>query len=322
MKVLIVTNVYPSDNNPYSGLFVKEQIEAVEKYYPDVTFDIYYINHYKGKYQYVKSIWEVNRLIKKGCYDLVHIHYGLAGLFLVDPFKKKIPTIVTYHGSDIQPKGGSGKISITIAKYVATKVQAVVILNDLMKLIVEKYCDCVYMIPCSVNTNTFRPIPRTMGNDKIHIVFPSNHNRAVKNYPLFCKTISILKKDYSLDIEEHELKGMSREEIALLYSNADVLLMTSQSEGSPQVIKEAMACNLPCVSTPVGDVSVLLNNVKDSYVSKEHDANELALLVAKSLKHEGSGIPGREKCFKLGIDEESTARKVYELYKDTINKFK
>lgn len=320
MKVLIVTSVYPSSHNPYSGLYVKEQIESVERHHSDVCFDVYYINHYKGKFQYVKSIWEVNKKIKEGHYDLVHVHFGLAGLYLINPFITKIPTIVTYHGSDIQPKGGSGLVAIFLAKHVATKANAVVVLNDLMKRLIEKYNKNVWTIPCSVNTSTFRPLLKTDNCSKVQIVFPSNHNREVKNYSLFCQTISILENKYSMDVEEYELKDMTRDEIATLYSKVDILLMTSKSEGSPQAIKEAMACNLPCVSTPVGDVSVLLNNVKDCFVSEEHDAEELASLVLKSLKRDGEGVMGREKIMQLGIDDESTAHKIYKLYKDTIKK--
>ena len=320
MKVLIVTSVYPSDYNPYSGLYVKEQKESVERYHSDVYFDVYYINHYKGKFQYIKSIWEINKKIKMGQYDLVHIHFGLAGLYLLNPIRRKVPTIVTFHGSDIQPKGGSGRLPIIIAKYVATKVHSVVILNDLMQRLVEKYNTNISIIPCSVNTQIFKPLSRTIKSNKVQIIFPSNHSRAVKNYPLFCRTLSILRDKYSLDVEEFELKNLTREDIAQLYSNADILLMTSNSEGSPQTIKEAMACNLPCVSTPVGDVAVLLSGVKDSYVSKKHEAEELAMLVVKSLKHEGLGVLGREKCFELGIDEESTAQKIYDLYIDTLKK--
>ena len=81
-----------------------------------------------------------------------------------------------------------------------------------------------------------------------------------------------------------------------------------------------MACNLPCVSTPVGDVQVLLNGVKNCYVSRTHDAEELASLVAKSLTEDVSGISGREQIMGLGIDEDTVANKVYDLYRDLINK--
>lgn len=114
------------------------------------------------------------------------------------------------------------------------------------------------------------------------------------------------------------MKNLTRAQIAQLYSNADILLMTSNSEGSPQAVKEAMCCNLPCVSTPVGDVRVLLDGVKDSYVSSKHDAEELATLVVKSLAKKNNGISGRDKILSLQLDEDSIANKIYELYRKVI----
>ncbi|MCD8184609.1 MAG: glycosyltransferase [Bacteroides sp.] len=95
--------------------------------------------------------------------------------------------------------------------------------------------------------------------------------------------------------------------------------MTSKSEDSPQTVKEAMCCNLPCVSTPVGDVKVLLDGVKDSFVSKEHNAEELAQLVAESILHKKNGLLGRDKVIKLQLDENSVANKIYDLYRSVIN---
>lgn len=314
MKVLIVTNVFPSASHPYHGIFVKEQVEAIQRLHPDVEFEVLYINGFKGKGEYLKSIWCVNRRINKGNYDLVHIHYGLSGMYLYWPFSKSIPTVVTFHGSDIQPKGGNGKISVAVSQHTAKKADAAIILNDDMEAMVKPYCSNTYMIPCAVDIKTFQPMPKTESHDKVQIVFPSNHERHVKNYPLFLDTLSILKDRYGLNVEEKELKDMTRVQIAQLYSNADLLLMTSKSEGSPQAVKEAMACNLPCVSTPVGDVKLLLNGVKDCYVSKEHNAEELASLVVKSLERKGTGVLGREQIIKLGIDEDSIANRMYDLY--------
>ena len=314
MKVLIVTNVYPSEGHPYHGIFVKEQVEAIQRLHPEVIFDIQYINGFEGKGEYLKSIWSVNKRINNGDYDLVHIHYGLSGMYLYWPFSKSIPTLVTFHGSDIQPKGGNGRISVAVSQHTAKKSDAAIILNDDMDTMVKPFCANTYMIPCAVDIETFKPLEQKRKGETIQIVFPSSHERHVKNYPLFQEVLSILKEKYGLDVKEYELKNMTRVQIAQLYSDADLLLMTSKSEGSPQAVKEAMACNLPCVSTPVGDVRVLLNGVKDSYVSKEHNAEELASLVIKSLKKKGVGISGREQILKLGVDEDSIANKMYDLY--------
>lgn len=318
MKVLIVTNVYPTDKHPYHGIFVKEQVQAIKSLHPDVDFDVHYINGFEGKVNYFKSIWDVTRVINKNQYDIVHIHYGLAGMYLLNPFRKHIPTIVTFHGSDIQPKGGNGRLSVAISRHVAKIVDAAIILNKNMDAMVKPYCSNTYMIPCAVDVNTFKPMHKTEKHNRFQIVFPSNHERQVKNYPLFCDVLKILKEKYGIDAEERELKNMTRQQIAQLYSNADLLLMTSKSEGSPQAVKEAMCCNLPCVSTPVGDVNVLLDGVKDCYVSQKHDAEELAMLVAKSLEGNGKGCLGRDKALSLGLDEVSIADKVYCLYRNLV----
>ena len=319
MKVLIVTNVYPTEEHPYHGIFVKEQVEAVKQLHPDVDFDILFTG-FGGKGKYFKSIWKASRQINKGNYDLVHIHYGLAGIYLLWPFVKRVKTLVTFHGSDIQPRGGNSKLSLIVSRYTAKKADAAIVLNDGMNEIVKQYCPETYMIPCAVDVNTFCPMERTEKSDKVQIVFPSNHERQVKNYPLFCDVLSILKQKYGIDAEEREMKNMTRKEIAQLYSNVDLLLMTSKSEGSPQAVKEAMACNLPCVSTPVGDVGVLLSGVKDSYVAENHEAEELASLVNMSLKHEKIGVQGRERLIELGIDSITVADKIYALYKELTGK--
>lgn len=314
MKILVVTNVYPSVEHPYHGIFVSEQLRAVKKLHDDVEYDVLYINGFEGKFQYIKSIWEIVQKINKGEYDLVHIHYGLAGIYLYWPFIKKVPTVVTFHGSDIQPKGGNGKISEMVSIHTAKNADAAIILNDDMETMVKPYCKNTYMIPCAVDLEVFKPKEKNIRHKTIDIVFPSNHERKVKNYPLFCEVMEILKTKYGLNVEEKELKGLTRVEIAQLYSNSDLLLMTSNSEGSPQAVKEAMACNLPCVSTPVGDVRFLLSNVKDSYVSSSHNATELAELVVKSLQRTGNGVLGRDKISNLHLDEESIANEVYKIY--------
>ncbi|HBO05947.1 MULTISPECIES: glycosyltransferase family 4 protein [Bacteroides] len=319
MNVLIVTNVYPTEEHPYHGIFVYEQVQAIKRLQPDVNFDVYYINGFGDKWQYMKSIFGVAKKVNKGNYDLVHIHYGLAGMYHLNPFVKHLPTITTFHGSDIQPKGGNGRLSVFVSRITAKNSDAAVILNDEMESLIKPYCSNTHMVPCAVDLQTFKPLEKTETHNKVQIVFPSNHERQVKNYSLFCETLEILKQKYHVDAEERELKNMTRQQIAQLYSNCDLLLMTSKSEGSPQAIKEAMCCNLPCVSTPVGDVKMLLDGVKDCFVSKEHNAEELAQLVTESILHKKNGLLGRDKVIQLQLDEDSVANKIYDLYRSVIN---
>ncbi len=321
MKVLIVTNMFPSGNDPYYGIFVSEQISSIKKFHPDVLFEIEFIDGTKSKLEYLKSIFKINKKLRTCHFDLVHIHFGLSGIYLLSPFTPKIPTVVTLHGSDIQKASGNNNVIVELSKLVVKKATAAITLNDSMTDYVKCYNKNTYQIPCHVSTDIFKP-SRDENSDKpifhrpIQIIFPSNHSQKVKNYPLFCETIKVLKDKYSIDVVEHEMKNLSRSQIAELNTKVDLLLLTSKAEGSPQVVKEAMACNLPCVCTPVGDVNILLYGVMYSYVAKNnYDANELAELVVASLNREKKGITGRERIFDLKLDEESIIEKIYAVYK-------
>ena len=320
MRVLVVTNMFPTTETPYYGIFVSEQIKAIEKRFPEVKYDIYFIDGRKGMKEYLRSIWGVNKKIRKGKYDIVHIHYGLSGMFLLSPMRTYVPTLLTLHGSDIMPKSGTGFLCHYISHKAVELSDMVITLNEEMDGIVKKMNPHSFIIPCSVDTDLFKPLYRKVNDGKVHIVFSSNRERKVKDYPLFKSTVQVLQDKYGIDCVEHELKNLTRKQVSQLYSDSDILLMTSISEGSPQVVKEAMACNLPCVSTNVGDVEVLLSGVKDSYVAKTRDAEELAMLVNKSLSHDGNGMSGREKIFKLKINEDAVSEMIYSLYKELVIK--
>lgn len=315
MKVLIVTNMYPDATRPYNGIFVAEQMEAIKKYHSDVDFDVCYIDGGKGKGEYLKSISYVNRKIRKGKYNLVHIHFGLSGLYLLSPMCAKIPTLVTFHGSDIQPAGGNGWLTVNISRYVARKADACVTLNEDMDAMVRQFNENTFVVPCAVDVDVFQSSCVPHHSEDVQIVFPCNHEMAVKDYPLFCKVLEILRNVYGIRCEEKELAGMSRQQVAKLFNEADLMLMTSKSEGSPQAVKEALACNLPVVSTPVGDVSNLLLGVRDCYVAQKHDAEELARLVVLSLHHSLIGTTGMEKIKMLRLDMKSVADRIYDIYK-------
>lgn len=320
MKVLVVTNMYPDALRPYNGIFVAEQMAAIKRYHTDVDYDVCYIEgENKGKAEYLKSIFRVNHTISHGHYDIVHIHFGISGIYLLSPFRKKLPTIVTFHGSDIQPSGGNGRLTIAISKFVAHTADACITLNEKMDALVKQYNANTFMVPCAVDTQVFYPQRKETADRKKLIVFPSSHDMEVKNYPLFCEVINLLQTRHGIDCEERELTGLSRTEVADLFNTADLLLMTSHSEGSPQAVKEALACNLPVVATPVGDVATLLEGVRNCSVSHTHCAQELARLAKDSLLGAGIGIEGRQRITQLHLDTKSVSDNIYRIYEQSIH---
>lgn len=318
MKILLVTNMFPNVDNPYYGIFIKEQMDSICNYFPEITYDVYFIEGYKSKFAYLKSVYEIHNILNRKQYDLIHIHYGFSGLFLLKGMHKKIPVVVTLHGGDIQ-MAQKKWIQVYFTKQVLKKVDYAIYLNDYMGEVINQYAKKKSKIPCAVDLNLFRPIDKKEVTDNIYkIIFPSCRQRTVKNYSLFREVISILRNKYLLLIEEIELNHFSRIEVAHLFQTADLMLLTSYSEGSPQVIKEAMACNLPIVSTDVGDVRFLLNNVKDTAVVKTMDANLLAKCVVNVLNHQVKGINGRDKIIQLHLDGKSIACKIRDIYESLI----
>ncbi len=315
MKILYVTNMYPTEEHPYFGIFVKEQIETIELS-EDVNYSLYYIKGYKSKWEYVKSIFIINYKILKEQPDLIHVHYGLSGLFLLfNPWIKR-KTFITLHGGDINSAQGNN-IQIALTKKIIKSVHSVYVMNKNMKKIAEDFNNNCKILKCGVNTDFFSCKKKVTQKDKYLLVFPSNKERAVKNFSLFEKVFEEIKKEFA-NIEYQEIKDMTRAQVRDMFCQANCLLMTSISEGSPQVIKEAMACGLPIVSVDVGDVKEVLYGVESSYVAKSYNANELSALVLKILKANEKRDNGRDALKALNLDNKFIAEKIVSDYRKCI----
>ena len=111
-----------------------------------------------------------------------------------------------------------------------------------------------------------------------------------------------------------ELKGYNRDQVNALMYNCDALLMTSMTEGSPQVIKEAMACGCPIVSVDVGDVAERTSGVEGCYVVPSRDPKDIAQALLQATAFEGK-TNGREKIIEMGLSNELVASRLVEIYK-------
>src|SRR5690606_32532834 len=237
------------------------------------------------------SVVSIPYKIRAVKYDIVHIHYVISALFLLF-FKPKTKFYLTLHGSDILKNAGNS-VQVFLKKRILKKVDKVFIQNKAMEELVRKFNKNCEIIPCGVNIDFFKPvhIRNNREKDTKLIVFPNSPSRAVKNYPLFQQVIQHLMETSTYKIEIRCVDNLSRAEVRDLFNTADCLLMTSISEGSPQVIKEALSCGLPIVSVPVGDVKQMVKNVPHCYVSKGCSPQELSSLVQLSLEgNKGSAV--------------------------------
>lgn len=314
MKILFVTNMFPDEERIFFGIFVKEQIEFYAKTF-EVNYEVFFIDGEKTKFNYVKSIFKINRLIAKGKFDLVHIHFGLSGMFLLfNPFLK-IPTILTLHGCDIQPSEGSNKLIQVISGKVAAIANNIIVLNDNMVNILSKYHLKLTKIPCGINLKDFSPERHNFQNKKMVIGFPSSRSRLVKNFIFFQKIIDCLT-DKGYETEVVEFNNFTKEQVGDQLSKLDCLVMTSISEGSPQIIKEAMACNVPVISTNVGDVEFLLKDVENCFVLDFFDENLFAEKIIGLIKLSAvqRKSTGRSRIKQLGLEQNQIVSKLHSLY--------
>ncbi len=114
-----------------------------------------------------------------------------------------------------------------------------------------------------------------------------------------------------------ELKGYTREQVNALMYNCDALLLTSKTEGSPQVIKEAMACGCPIVSVDVGDVAERVSGVEGCYVVRTREPKDIAEALQRALAYEGK-TNGRERIQEMGLSNEQVAERLIAIYQSLV----
>lgn len=319
MKVLFVTNMYPGMKgvdekfNKYYGIHVKQQIQSLEKY-ENIESYIYKIEGAFSKFEYLKSVFKVPLVYYRFKPKVIHIHFGLSALFLfLTPWLAN-KTVITFHGCDILQTRGH-LLTRIISKYAQWICKKVIYVSENMKPHISN--PNKYHISCGVDADVFKPKPvKDVNKQDVKLVFPGNPNRHVKNYPLFENVLEILnKRNLDTTFTHSILNGLTPEQVAESLGNSYGILLTSHSEGSPQVVKEALLMNKYVFSAPVGDVDKY-QDYDNVFISEHHDAEQLAALVESSISVRKNSIDSRTKFLKLGLDNESISSKVHSLYVD------
>ncbi len=312
MKILIVCSGNAENFDfKINQAFVYEQIEAIKQNF-GIEYDNFFIKG-RGALGYIRNIKQFRKKIKEFKPELVHAHFGLSGLFAC--LQKSIPVIVTFHGSDV-----NNFCSRFLSKIAASLSKFNIFVNKKMIDKIGNYSKSA-IVPCGINLEKFYPINKTAVReqlqfklDKYYILFSSTIDNKIKNYPLAKASLDKL----SSNVELIELKNKKREEVNLLLNACDMLLLTSLSEGSPQIIKEAMACNCPIVSTDVGDIREIIDNTKGCFITS-FDPEDVAKKIEKALEFsrtEGR-TNGREKIKYL--DNKIISEKIYKIYEKVLN---
>lgn len=293
--------------------FIKEQVDTIARV-ANVRFSVFTVTG-RGLSGYAANLPMYYRCLRRNGFDIVHAHYGLSGAFAC--MQSKVPVITTFHGSDVNQRK---QLIRLLARFAMQRSRhSIFVSHDLLCASGAKYG---LVIPCGVDLKIFKPMDRNLAREKMnlhkdtkYVLFSSSFDNIVKNAPLAVRAVGQIGN--AKDVKLIELRGYSRSEVALLMNAVDVGLMTSWAEGSPQFIKEALACNLPVVSTNIGDVEEQVRGIEGCYVCDSHQADEVADKLTRAIAF-GRRTAGRAKVMRLDsrIVAERVANIYYEVLRD------
>lgn len=281
----------------------------------------------KGLKGYFKSVGDLRKHLKNSKLKILHAHYGLCGIIALLA-RRSERLIISFMGDDILGSNRSdgsvkwsslllARFNIFLSKWFYN--HSIVKSEEmLMKMGHRK----VTMIPNGVDISLFSPGDKAEARKKLGldsqlklIIFVSDPSRKEKNYSLAYKAYNLIKNQSGLLMP---LFNCSHEILADYYNAADTLLLTSYHEGSPNVIKEAMACNCPVVTTDVGDVKWLFGDTPGYFITdyKAIDvANKINLAIEFRAKF--GFTAGRNRLLELKLDSATIAQRISSLYKES-----
>tara|TARA_B100001540_G_C15804251_1_gene641319 strand:- start:766 stop:1707 length:942 start_codon:yes stop_codon:yes gene_type:complete len=308
-----VLHIYRGYGPGHKNTVVDNQIATLNT---EASIKIYTHILNKGGLEYLRSIKIVSALVKKKQIDIIHAHYSFSGFVAGLAFTGR-PIVCSLMGSDVF----SSLIEKKMLKAFKNFFWEVTIVKsrEMLEIIPKSQ-----LIPNGVDLKNFRMIEKNKAlekvqfdDSKINILFVATlPETPVKNLKLAKKAIRFLNNELKDDkFVLHILSDIDFEELPYYYSAANMLIMTSLSEGSPNVIKEAMACNCPIVATDVGDIKELTTGVMECNIVK--NKVESVVEAIKDIISRDKRSNGRMKIQKLSSVR--IKNELFSLYKSTLD---
>lgn len=302
--------------------FIRSQGDSLKR--KGIHLDFFSIKG-KGLKNYIRHIYILKKILKKNKYDIIHAHYGLCGIVAYLAGGRE-SLIVSFMGDDLIGENrldGSytwlGNLIVSINKWFARKkFRTVIVKSAQMQKILGNTNSIV--LPNGVDFKRFYPVDKQDARKKLEIsreermiLFVGDPGRPEKNFPLAEHAAALLPGD---SCKLRVIQGVPHEALNRYYNAADVCLLTSFHEGSPNVIKEAMACNCPIVSTDVGDIREILGNTKGCYITSFYP-EDIAFNIESALAF-NQRTRGREEIKHLEIN--AIAERIIKVYNEVLQK--
>lgn len=335
MRILEVSR-YKPQHWDHQSPFVTEQGEALRRAGCEVEY-------FLMEGSYLRQFKLLRRKIKDFGPDIIHAHYGLTAI--IPELFASVPVVTTFHNGETH-------------SWYSNLIESLCSLRAKHVIYVEKHVyDLVYfkhkhysIIPCGINLSDCIRISKSEARkqlgwsmDKKYILFGGGFDTLRKGYPLLREAVELLTPYDSWktskgaeergDIVCVELWDIARSECFVRMNACDVFALPSKSEGSPQALKEAMACGTPVVATDIADVQYMFENTKGNFLlsnkgptkaywqGNEQSPQELADLLKSALAFQNR-TNGRERLIKIGYTNDLIAQKLMKIYESVLETYK
>jgi glycosyltransferase involved in cell wall biosynthesis len=321
MRVLMVTCEWPTPENPHFVPFLVRQVEFLRR--AGVDIDLFSFRGARNPINYLRAWYQVQRRIRSQSYDLIHAQWGQSA---PTALPTKLPLVVTFRGGEGEGIVGddgrytlSGYILRAVSSVVAKRADELIVVSAHMRAYLPPRR--IHVVPSGLD---FARLPlvdaknarRQLGlpPDKRLVLFVGNPKEARKRHGLAREVVARL--DRNLDAELVVAWRVPHSAIPVYMNACNALLFVSMYEGSPNVVKEALACNLPVVSVAVGDVPERLESVAGCRLCRSDDPDDLATALTQVLRAD-MRIDGRAAVREL--DESLLAQRMIQIYRRALN---
>jgi glycosyltransferase involved in cell wall biosynthesis len=320
VRVLAVTNMFPTAEDRLYGIFVSSQMESIAR--AGARVHVEFIDGRSNNWNYLTGIARIRRVAATHDFDVVHAHFGLTGFVCLF---QDLPLVVSFCGDDLlgnsDGRGGAtvrSRPMVWMSRIAARRADAVICKSDSLAAALPQEVDRsrVSVIANGVDTALFCPGDRDearrhlgISNSERLVLFPHNITQRVKRYDLASAAAAILVAN-GIEARLWVVNGVPHDQLPQYYRAADCLLLTSDHEGSPNTVKEGLCCDLPVVSVDVGDVKRLVQMTPGSKLVPR-DPQQIAAALASVLNSQ-QRIDGSVVRDELGLS--AVADRVLRVY--------
>lgn len=320
MKVLWI--LPGSSDSKVNMVFARRMIPVLEK--EGVEVSTYYLSSRTHLPTLIRSWREVRKLISTLNPDLIHSQYGSVNGLFASLLGR--PYVITFRGTDINGdpalSRARGIFSYLCSQLAAARSEVSIFVSTYLAVRLVFPGRFTTVLPSPIDLDKFSPTPKKnarerlgLSTDKKIIAFINSGDRLVKRPELARMVGSRVAEMYPGVVEFLEIKNVDPELVPVYLSAADCLLFTSQREGSPNAIREALACGVPVVSVNVGDVKMWLEKDPASEVVYDDSVEALSASVKRVLE---TKFPEGRRADLGEYSLSAQTRKLLKIYRKTL----